>query len=103
MTYQAGGDDNGLFQTLVVSCVGLNLGNVFGVGAPRRDMFGARFSEEIAASPGHDTCRDAATRWIEPPTPSHLDTDPVHPNAVGQIATAAIVRAAIESRVREVC
>ncbi|MFC6010838.1 hypothetical protein [Nocardia lasii] len=44
---------------------------------------------------GHDTCRDAATRWVEPPIPSHLDTNPVHPNAVGQIATAAIVRAAI--------
>ncbi|MFD3508786.1 SGNH/GDSL hydrolase family protein [Nocardia sp. NPDC058666] len=173
VTYQAGGDDNGMFQTLVLSCVGLNVTNAFNVGAPCRDMFGSRFDDEITAGApkigatiaeigtrapnadvyvlgypavlpevgscwpqvplsdgdvaytrdiekhlnavlreqaeangatyvdlytptiGHDTCRDAATRWVEPPIPGHLNANPVHPNAVGQVVTAQIVREAI--------
>ncbi|MFE1591498.1 SGNH/GDSL hydrolase family protein [Nocardia sp. NPDC058705] len=173
VTYQAGGDDNGMFQTLVLSCVGLNIANAFNIGAPCRDTYGSRFSDEIAAGApkigatiaeihtrapnaqvyvlgypavlpetgscwpqvplsdgdvaytrdiekhlnavlreqaaangatyidlytptlGHDTCQDAAIRWVEPPIPSHLNANPVHPNATGQVVTADIVRAVI--------
>ncbi|MFD6394899.1 SGNH/GDSL hydrolase family protein [Nocardia sp. NPDC060259] len=49
VTYQIGGNDGNLFQTMVMSCVALNLGNAAGVGTPCRDAWGSRFSDDIAA------------------------------------------------------
>lgn len=49
VTYQVGGNDGNLFQTMVLSCISLNLGNAAGVGAPCRDTWGSRFSDDIAA------------------------------------------------------
>ncbi|MEV6060546.1 SGNH/GDSL hydrolase family protein [Nocardia asteroides] len=49
VTYQLGGNDGNLFQTMVISCIALNLGNTAGVGAPCRDTFGSRFADDIAA------------------------------------------------------
>lgn len=49
VTYQLGGNDGNLFQTMVLACVALNLGNAADVGAPCRDAWGSRFTDDIAA------------------------------------------------------
>ncbi|MFD4457894.1 SGNH/GDSL hydrolase family protein [Nocardia sp. NPDC058480] len=173
VTYQIGGNDDNLFQTMVMSCIAVNLGNAADVGAPCRDTWGSRFSDDIAVNEpamgaaiariatlapnarvyvvgypavlpesgrcypqiplstgdiayargveqelnaalrrqaeangasyvdiytpgiGHDACRDAATRWVEPPVPGQLNATPVHPNAAGQQATADVIREAV--------
>lgn len=49
VSYQAGGNDGNLFQTMVITCSALNAGNAGDIGAPCRDSQGSRFSDEIAA------------------------------------------------------
>ena len=55
---------------------------------------GATFVDTYTPSVGHDACRDASTRWVEPLVPS-TDAFSVHPNAAGEAADARAVEAAI--------
>lgn len=50
-----------------------------------------------SASVGHDSCRAARIRWVEPLLPGSLAA-PVHPNARGMRAAAALLLAAIRRR-----
>lgn len=50
VTYQVGGNDGDLFQTMVISCIATDLGNAADVGAPCRDAWGSRFSDDIMAN-----------------------------------------------------
>ncbi|NEW50967.1 SGNH/GDSL hydrolase family protein [Nocardia cyriacigeorgica] len=67
VTYQAGGNDGNVFQTMVIACSALNAGNVADVGAPCRDTLGTRFSDDIAAG---EPAMGAAIRRIRELAPN---------------------------------
>jgi GDSL-like lipase/acylhydrolase family protein len=48
---------------------------------------GARFVDMAPSSAGHDVCRGALQRWVEPPI-APINASPVHPNAFGEAAMA---------------
>jgi hypothetical protein len=54
---------------------------------------GATLVDWYTASIGHDTCKTALTRWVEPIVPT-LPAAPVHPNARGMAGAAPLVVAA---------
>ncbi len=51
---------------------------------------GARYADLYGPSLGHDACAPRAVRWVEPIVPAHLAA-PIHPNAAGMRAFAALV------------
>jgi len=53
----------------------------------------ATYVDVYANSAGHDACKPVGVRWIEPP----LSGQPIHPNAIGEAATARLVTAALHS------
>lgn len=55
---------------------------------------GVHYVDIYSASVGHDACALPHERWIEPLAPS-TPAAPLHPNLVGMIAMADIVKAAI--------
>ena len=52
---------------------------------------GAAFVDVYANSAGHDACKPVGVRWIEPP----LSGQPIHPNALGEAATARLLTATL--------
>lgn len=60
----------------------------------RAEAAGAVFVDTSGPSAGHDMCAGEDARWIEPPFPAHGLT-PIHPNARGQEAVAAVVLKAV--------
>lgn len=54
---------------------------------------GAAYVDTYTPSVGHDACQPVGTRWIEPVIPSDVQA-PVHPNALGEAASARAVEAA---------
>jgi lysophospholipase L1-like esterase len=56
---------------------------------------GAAFVDTYRASAAHTACGPAASRWVEPLWPN--GAAPVHPNATGEAALAALVTAAIRT------
>lgn len=62
----------------------------------RAEAAGAVFVDAAAPSAGHDMCAGEGARWIEPPFPAE-GAAPVHPNARGQEAVAAVVLKAVRS------
>jgi lysophospholipase L1-like esterase len=61
---------------------------------------GATYVDTYAQSIGHDACKSASVRWIEPVIPAFSsDTTivPLHPNAAGMTATAGVVRSAFQA------
>ncbi|WP_051836705.1 SGNH/GDSL hydrolase family protein [Streptomyces sp. NRRL WC-3742] len=61
----------------------------------RAEAAGAVFVDAAAPSTGHDMCAGEEARWIEPPFPAE-GLAPVHPNAKGQEAVAAVVLKAVK-------
>jgi hypothetical protein len=55
---------------------------------------GATLVDDYTASIGHDTCKSALTRWIEPIVPTN-SAAPVHPNARGMAGVSRVVAAAV--------
>jgi hypothetical protein len=53
---------------------------------------GARIVDAYSASTGHDACRSATVRWVEPLVPANAAA-PFHPNARGEAGVAVAVRA----------
>ena len=54
---------------------------------------GARLVDDYTASIGHDACKRALTRWVEPLVPT-TTAAPLHPNARGEAGVATVVAAA---------
>jgi lysophospholipase L1-like esterase len=54
---------------------------------------GATLVNWYQASIGHDACKSASTRWVEPLVPNTLAT-PIHPNLAGMVGAAATLVAA---------
>jgi lysophospholipase L1-like esterase len=61
--------------------------------AEQAALHGVRFIDTYTPSIGHDVCKPAGIRWIEPP----LSGQPIHPGPDGAAAQARIVAAAISS------
>lgn len=59
--------------------------------AEQAALHGATFIDTYTPSIGHDVCKPAGVRWIEPP----LSGQPIHPGPAGAAAQARIVAAAI--------
>lgn len=62
----------------------------------RAEAAGASFVDTYTPSAGHDMCSGTAARWVEPPFPA-AGRAPLHPNAAGQQAMAAMVATAVKS------
>jgi len=58
-----------------------------GVVRQAAEQTGARFVDMAPSSVGHDACRGALQRWIEPLI-APINAFPVHPNAFGEAAMA---------------
>jgi hypothetical protein len=61
--------------------------------AEQAGLHGATYIDTYTPSIGHDVCKSAGIRWIEPP----LSGQPIHPGPNGAAAQARIVAAAISS------
>ncbi|MBV2153876.1 SGNH/GDSL hydrolase family protein [Kitasatospora sp. SUK 42] len=61
----------------------------------RAEAAGAVFVDVAGPSAGHDMCAGEDARWVEPPLPAR-GLAPVHPNAKGQEAVAAVVLKAVK-------
>jgi hypothetical protein len=61
--------------------------------AEQAALHGVRFIDTYTPSIGHDVCKPAGVRWIEPP----VSGQPIHPGVDGAAAQARIVAAAIAS------
>ncbi|MFJ6618049.1 SGNH/GDSL hydrolase family protein [Kitasatospora sp. NPDC091335] len=57
---------------------------------------GATYVDTYTPSLGHDACKSASVRWVEPLIPAGPYV-PFHPNAAGQRNTAAVVSAALQA------
>ena len=57
---------------------------------------GATFVDTYTPSIGHDVCKSASVRWVEPIIPGNLAA-PVHPNARGMAGMAAAVTARLSA------
>lgn len=64
------------------------------VGRRAADVTGARYVDTITPSAGHDACAPVGTRWMEPVV-APVNAYPVHPDALGEAATARETLAAI--------
>jgi lysophospholipase L1-like esterase len=62
--------------------------------AARAAAAGARYVDVYGPSIGHDACQLPGVRWVEPLLPL-APAAPVHPNALGMQAMAAVVTAAM--------
>ncbi|MEV7414957.1 SGNH/GDSL hydrolase family protein [Streptomyces sp. NPDC089919] len=62
--------------------------------AGQADAHGAVYVDTYAKSVGHDVCKPAGTRWMEPLGSSAAA--PFHPNAAGEAAMAAATLAALD-------
>ena len=54
---------------------------------------GARYVDDYTAGIGHDSCKSASVRWVEPLVPANAAA-PFHPNARGEAGVATVVAAA---------
>jgi hypothetical protein len=61
--------------------------------ATQAGAVGARVVDWYRASIGHDACKSASVRWVEPIVPSN-PAAPVHPNATGMRGVANVFAAA---------
>lgn len=58
----------------------------------------ATFVDTFTSSAGHDACKSASIRWVEPFVPgSPNNFVPIHPNAAGEAATTIQVKAAFQA------
>lgn len=57
--------------------------------AEQASTYGAAFVDSYAASPGHDVCQPPGVKWVEGAVPTS-PAAPVHPNATGMHAVAAL-------------
>jgi hypothetical protein len=59
---------------------------------------GAKFVDTYKPSIGHDMCRPAGTRWVEPVVPT-TSAAPAHPNAMGHEVMARDIERSLRTRV----
>ncbi|MES9536167.1 MULTISPECIES: SGNH/GDSL hydrolase family protein [unclassified Actinomadura] len=57
---------------------------------------GGTYIDLVTPSAGHDACQSASARWVEGYVPVH-SAAPLHPNAQGEAAYAAVIGAALNA------